>query len=119
MSFNLKDFSNNYNSEELNRIQMEKRSQGVENQKIESERNFESYSNDEISKAKEQAQSFIEKHQNMSNDELNQLLFNEIAKQKANGTFDKNKLLTMLENVKGLLPNQKQYETLHNFLINL
>ena len=55
----------------------------------------------------------------MSNDELTQMLTNEIAKQKANGTFNKEKLLVMLESVKELLPNQNQYKTLQNFIANL
>lgn len=119
MSFNLKDFSNNYNREESNKNQEENDKQCFGSQKIENERNFKSFSDDEMAKAKKQAEEFIGKYQNMSNDELSQLLFSEIAKQKSNGTFDKRKLLTMLESVKGMLPNQKQYETLHNFLINL
>ena len=106
MSYNLKDFSKQYDSERK------------EKNKADNER-FQSFSDEEVLKAKEQAETLINKYQNMSNDELTQMLFNEIAKQKANGTFNKEKLLVMLESVKELLPNQNQYKTLQNFIVNL
>lgn len=106
MSYNLKDFSKQYDSER-------KEKNKADNEK------FQSFSDEEVLKAKEQAETLINKYQNKSNDELTQMLFNEIAKQKANGTFNKEKLLAMLESVKELLPNQNQYKTLQNFIANL
>ncbi len=51
------------------------------------------------------AESLVSKYAHMTNDELNKALMNEVAKQKANGTFDKEKLFAMLESVKSMLPN--------------
>ena len=106
MSYNLIDFSKQYDNER-------KEKNKADNEK------FQSFSDEEVLKAKEQAETLINKYQNMSNDELTQMLINEIAKQKANGTFNKEKLLVMLESVKELLPNQNQYKTLQNFIVNL
>lgn len=105
MSYNLKDFSNNYNNDKVRDSQIND--------------NLNAFSQEEKMQAQKQAESLINQYQNMSNDELTQVLFNEIAKQKANGTFNKDKLLAMLESVKGMIPNQNQYETLHNFIVNL
>lgn len=51
------------------------------------------------------AESLVSKYAHMTNDELNKALMNEVAKQKANGTLDKEKLFAMLESVKSMLPN--------------
>lgn len=105
MSYNLKDFSKNYNNDKVRDNQIND--------------NLDSFSQEEKIQAQKQAESLINQYKNMSNDELSQVLFNEIAKQKANGTFNKDKILAMLESVKGMIPNQNQYETLHNFIANL
>ena len=54
---------------------------------------------------KEDAQNLVKKYAKMSQTELSSALFQEVAKQKANGTFDKDKLFFMLDSIKHLLPN--------------
>ncbi|MGN1227516.1 MAG: hypothetical protein ACI4TX_02635 [Christensenellales bacterium] len=69
--------------------------------------------------AEVKAKEMIGKYQNMSNDELTQTLLSEVAKQKANGTFDRNQLLMMLDAIKGMLPNLAQYEQLREIILKL
>lgn len=54
----------------------------------------------------------------MDNSQLTATLFEEVAKQKREGTFDYNSLLASVENIRGLIP-QKTYNELKNLLENL
>ena len=99
MSYNLRDFSVNY-SNTTNSGSSSCNSQDNVNME---------------KKAKE----MIGKYQNMSNDELMSTLLNEVAKQKANGTFNREQLLQMLEAIKGMLPNPSQYEQLRQVIMKL
>ena len=54
----------------------------------------------------------------MDNSQLTATLFEEVAKQKREGTFDYNSLLASVENIRGLIP-QKTYNELKNLLESL
>ncbi len=54
----------------------------------------------------------------MDNGQLTATLFEEVAKQKREGTFDYNSLVQSVENIKGFIP-QKTYNELKNLLENL
>lgn len=54
----------------------------------------------------------------MDNSQLTATLFEEVAKQKREGTFDYSSLLASVENIRGLIP-QKTYNELKNLLENL
>lgn len=70
-------------------------------------------------KVKKQAEDLLNRYKNMSSDELASTLISEVAKQKNNGTFDKNKLLNMLDSIKDVLPNKSQYEQLRQIIMQL
>lgn len=42
----------------------------------------------------------------LSSDELSKRLIDEVARQKNDGTFDYNKLLTTIESMRGMIPQQ-------------
>lgn len=46
----------------------------------------------------------FDQYKDMSKDELNSQLFSEVARQKAQGSFDYQKLASMVENLRGALP---------------
>ena len=48
----------------------------------------------------------FDKYKNMDRQQLNSQLYSEVAKQKMQGTFDYNKLASMVESLKGSLPEQ-------------
>lgn len=102
MSYNLKDFSANYKGNNQN--QTRPNAEFADKQEV----NLNNFSQEE----KQQAEALLKQYQNMSNAELGQMLMREVANQKANGTFNKDKLLSMLESVRGLFPNTQQYEKL-------
>lgn len=54
----------------------------------------------------------------MDNSQLTARLFDEVARQKKDGTFDYASLAQSVENIKGYLP-QKTYQSLKNMLDNL
>ena len=51
-------------------------------------------------------------------DELTKRLFEEVARQKSEGTFNYSQLKTMLENIKGMLPNET-YQNMQRILETL
>ena len=55
------------------------------------------------------------KYKDMSKQELNQTLFEEVAKQKQEGKFDYNGLSSMVESLRGALP-ENDYHNIKNFL---
>lgn len=60
----------------------------------------------------------FDKYKDMSKEELNSQLFNEVARQKAEGSFDYNKLAGMVESLKGTLPEQ-DYNNIKRILESL
>ena len=54
----------------------------------------------------------------MSKQQLNQTLLSEVAKQKANGTFDYSQLESMVNSLQGVLP-AKDYENIRSMLESL
>ncbi len=60
-------------------------------------------------KTKEQtrqtAEDLVNKYKNMDSSSLMNEFIREVARQKQNGTFDKNKIINMLNSVKSLIPN--------------
>lgn len=63
------------------------------------------FSDEEKKELKGDAERLVRKYATMSQNELSNMLFQEVSKQKANGTFDKDKLFFMLDSIKHLLPN--------------
>lgn len=57
-------------------------------------------------------------YKNMNQQQLNSELFSEVARQKANGTFDFNKLSQMVESLRGSLPEQ-DYNNIKRILESL
>lgn len=51
----------------------------------------------------------FDEYKNLNQQELNSKLFSEVARQKAEGSFDYEKLSSMVENLKGMLPEQDYY----------
>lgn len=60
-------------------------------------------------KTKEQtrqtAEDLVNKYKNMDSNALMNEFINEVSRQKQNGTFDKNKIMSMLNSVRSLIPN--------------
>lgn len=60
-------------------------------------------------KTKEQtrqtAEDLVNKYKNMDSSSLMNEFIREVARQKQNGTFDKNKIINMLNSVKSFIPN--------------
>lgn len=65
-----------------------------------------------------EAKNLVDKYARMSQSELQYNLIKEVARQKANGTFDRQKLLFMLNSIKQMLP-QQAYEQILNAINNL
>ena len=62
---------------------------------------------DEKTKAqtRQTAEDLVNKYKNMDNNTLMNEFISEVARQKQNGTFDKNKIINMLDSVRSLIPN--------------
>lgn len=60
----------------------------------------------------------FDEYKDMSKDQLNSQLFSEVARQKAQGTFDYNKLSDMVESLRGALPEQ-DYNNIKRILESL
>lgn len=60
----------------------------------------------------------FDQYKDMSKQELNSQLFSEVARQKAEGSFDYEKLSGMVENLKGALPEQ-DYNNIKRILESL
>jgi len=69
-------------------------------------------------KPEEKVQATYEELKNLSNDELTSRLYNEVAKQKSNGTFDYNMLNNSVESIKGYIPTET-YENIKRMLESL
>lgn len=93
MNKNLKDFAKNYN--------------------------MNNYTDEQKNTAQKQTEQIINTYKNLSQNDLSNALLQEVAKQKGNGTFDKHKLLQMLENIKTLLPSEEQYEKIKDIINSL
>ena len=76
------------------------------------------FSEEEKAELKQDAENLVSKYAHMTQSELSMALYQEVANQKANGTFDKNKLLYMLESIKSMLP-QDAYQSMYQALMNL
>jgi hypothetical protein len=63
------------------------------------------FSDEEKKELNGDAERLVRKYATMSQNELSNMSFQEVSKQKANGTFDKDKLFFMLDSIKHLLPN--------------
>ena len=59
-----------------------------------------------------------DEYKNMNQDELNQALFSEVAKQKANGNFNYSELEKMVNSLQGMLP-ANDFENVRNLLNKL
>ena len=57
-------------------------------------------------------------YKNMSQSQLNASLLNEVAKQKANGTFDYQALCNMVESLRGMIPDA-DFKNVKRLLENL
>ena len=57
----------------------------------------------------EELRNKFDEYKDMSKEELNSQLFSEVARQKAMGTFDYDKLASLVESLKGSLPEQDFY----------
>lgn len=79
MTKNLKDFS--------------------QNEKTEFKENYDKY--------EDEAKSILNKYKDMDNNTLMTELMSEVARQKQNGTFDRDKILKMLDSVSYLIPNNQ------------
>lgn len=66
--------------------------------------NSDRFSENEKNQMQQDAKNLVNKYANMSQSELKYNLMQEVARQKANGTFDKNKLSYMLDSIKHMLP---------------
>ena len=55
---------------------------------------------------------------NLSSDELSKRLFEEVAKQKQQGTFNYDMLISSIESIKGMIP-QKTYQNLKSLVESL
>ena len=95
MGSNLRDFSSTFNSCGGERENVEKKD------------------------VEKQAEDLISKYKNMSNDELAITLFNEVARQKANGTFNREQLLKVLDMIKPMLKSETQYIQLRQVIQDL
>ena len=71
------------------------------------------------SQYEQQAKDMISKYKDMNNQQLASELISEVARQKANGTFDKSKLIAMLDSIKGMLKYESQYIQLRQVIENL
>ena len=80
--------------------------------------NSNKFSNQEKEKMQQDAKDLVNKYANMSQAELKYNLMQEVARQKQNGTFDKQKLKFMLDSIKGLISPQV-YEQISNAINNL
>ena len=83
-----------------------------------SEFDFNSKKNNEKRVTEEDIREKFYAYKDMSKQELNSQLFSEVARQKANGTFDYNKLTQMVESLKGSLPEQ-DYNNIKRILESL
>lgn len=59
-----------------------------------------------------------EEYKDMSKPQLSQMLYEEVAKQKAEGSFDYNQLETMVDSLQGMLPNS-DYQNIRRILESL
>ena len=66
----------------------------------------------------EQLREKYDNYKNMDQSQLNNQLFQEVARQKSAGTFDYNALSNMVENLRGSLP-QSDYENIKRILETL
>lgn len=57
-------------------------------------------------------------YKDLSSDQLSQELFKEVARQKANGTFDYQRLESMLDSIKGSL-SEENYQNMKRILESL
>lgn len=80
--------------------------------------NTNKFTEEEKKELQHDAENLVRKYASMSQNELASALFNEVAKQKANGTFDKDKLYFMLESIKNMLPSNA-YESIHSAIKTL
>ncbi len=76
------------------------------------------FNQDEKENLKKSAEDLVSRYAHMTANELEQTLLNEVARQKQNGTFDKNKLLYMLNSIKSML-SPETYNAIENALKNL
>ena len=60
----------------------------------------------------------FDEYKDMNKDQLSKQLFSEVAKQKAEGKFDFQQLSSMVENLKGMLP-EKDYQNIKRILESL
>ena len=60
----------------------------------------------------------FDEYKDMNKDQLSKQLFSEVAKQKAEGKFDFQQLSSMVENLKGMLPEQ-DYQNIKRILESL
>ena len=60
----------------------------------------------------------FDQYKDMSQGQLNQELFKEVARQKSNGTFDYSQLAMMLENIRSSL-SEEQYQNMKRILETL
>ena len=80
---------------------------------------FEFYNNYKDEKVNEQdLKNKFDQYKDMSKDQLNSELFSEVARQKAEGCFDYQKLSLMVDNLKGILPDQ-DYNNIKRILESL
>ncbi|MBQ8444100.1 MAG: hypothetical protein IJX25_01960 [Clostridia bacterium] len=68
--------------------------------------------------SEEQIRDKYNEYKDMSKQQLNQTLLSEVAKQKANGTFDYSQLESMVNSLQGVLP-AKDYENIRSMLESL
>ena len=80
--------------------------------------NSKKYSDEEKEEMKSDAENLVNKYVNMSKSELQYNLMQEVAKQKAQGTFDKQKIVFMVNSIKHMLSNES-YNQIMQALNNL
>lgn len=81
-----------------------------------SEFEFNNKNNTNVSE--EELRNKFDEYKDMSKEQLNSQLFSEVARQKAEGSFDYNKLAEMVENLRGALPEQ-DYNNIKRILESL
>lgn len=80
--------------------------------------NSSNFTDNEKQNMKNTAQNIVSKYAGMNTNELNNILMQEVEKQKRSGTFDRQKLLNLLDSIKGFLPIDT-YNSMRDTLLRL
>ena len=79
---------------------------------------FNNQHNERANAKEEDVRRTYDNYKNMSQSQLNASLLDEVAKQKANGTFDYEALSNMVDSLRGVLP-ENDYKNVKRLLENI